>query len=55
MLLQHIKKRFWKWIDSLVSIPQAVGAVATSPIDTPDMVENFKMVSIPQAVGAVAT
>ena len=41
-------------IDRVVSIPQAVGAVATS-LKPPAIEHEYWLVSIPQAVGAVAT
>ena len=53
MLLQLFKLSLQKKVNTLVSIPQAVGAVATEKLKMIFLLMN--VVSIPQAVGAVAT
>ena len=54
MLLQPATNNIGEETNIIVSIPQAVSAVAT--LDITYVVEvNLKIVSIPQAVSAVAT
>ena len=51
--MQPIKDCYPLWRQSIVSIPQAVGAVATKKFFVFGLLNSA--VSIPQAVGAVAT